>query len=148
MPTASLATDQPLARVSSAASTRLSDRMALDWRLIRCGLAVTSTISSAPCTAGRIHVGRTRTSLSGTATWSAAATATVTATGQRSSPSVLRRHAGNAERCVHLPGGLVQPLARVHALRLQAQRDQALEFVDPGVQRPDPVHDLGRRDHH
>ncbi len=115
--------------------------MALDWRLIRRGLAVTSTISSAPCAAGRIHDGLTSTSRSGTATWSAMATAVVTATGQRSSPSVVRRHAGNGRWCT--PGGLVQPLARVHALRLQAQRDQALELVHPAVQRTDPVNDLG-----
>ena len=106
---------------------------------------MTSTISSAPCATGRIHDGLTRTSLSGTATCSPMASAVVMVTGQRSSPWVLRRHAGRLRALVHRPGGLVQPLARVHALRLEPLRDQAVEVVDPAVQRPDPVDDLGGR---
>ncbi len=86
--------------------------MAMDWRLIRCGLAVTSTISSAPCAAGSTQDGLTSTSLSGTATCSPMATAVATATGQRSSPWVARRHAGSgpcravmlAASCSHSPG--------------------------------------------
>jgi hypothetical protein len=61
--------------------------------------------------------------------------ATVTATGQRSSPWVLRRHGG---------GAVVQPLARVHALCLKTLRHQPVQLVDPVVQRPDAVDDLGR----
>ena len=44
------------------------------------------------------------------------------------------------------PGAGVHPLARrVHALRLEPLRDQPVQFVDPLVQRTDPVDDLGRR---
>jgi hypothetical protein len=39
----------------------------------------------------------------------------------------------------------VQPITRVHALRLKPLRDKSLELVDPVVQRLDPVNDLGRR---
>ena len=52
MPMASLASDQPLARLSRAANVSASRRSALDSRSIRRGLDITSTTSSAPWTAG------------------------------------------------------------------------------------------------
>jgi hypothetical protein len=45
---------------------------------------------------------------------------------------------------MHHSGMTVQPLTRVHALRLKPLRDKAVELVDSVVQRLDPVNDLGR----
>ena len=146
MPMASLASDHPLARLSRAVNVSASSRSALDSLSIRCGLATASAISSAPCTAGSTQDGWTSTSRSGTDHLQPDGDCG----GQRDRPPQLAL--GAALPGGNRPGGVqgrlgpgVQPFAgRAPALAVEPLRDRALELVDPLVQRPDPVQDLGR----
>ena len=145
MPTASRATDQPLARAEQRAEDQAQHRMSR-------GLPVD------PVRVGGDEHDQQRALRRGQdpgradehqPVWHRDLEPDGDRGGDRDGPAQLAlgpaAPRGQRGALVHRPGGLVQPLARVHALRLKALRDQAVELVDPAVQRPDPVDDLGRR---
>ena len=96
---------------------------------------------------GRQHPGRMdKLRRSGTGSCNAMAAAVATVTCQRASPSVGRRQPGSrGPRAAPSRRGRAPLARRVRGLRLKPLGDQPVQFVDPLVQRTDPVMTSGGR---